>query len=309
MKEQKRFLTYEQQLELLKKKKLKIPDEEKAIVYLKRYSYYSLISGYKDIFKVEKNGNYRSDANFNLIVQLYVLDSYLRNLFLKQLISIEKNMKSLYSYAFCEVFGDSSASYLNATNYDYTDRNQDLINEYLSIVNGIIKKPDKFPNINYNIQTYGSVPLWIILHSLSFGNISKLYSFSKSTIQSKIAREFKSIYSKELSDILNVLTKFRNVCAHGERLYNYKTIKSLPNLPLHSKIKGKYNIAKNDLFNVCICFKYLLPATEFSIFIESLSVIIDTVFEEFENYYNEQILNSMGFPYDWKEILSTNFDD
>ncbi|MEE1005949.1 MAG: hypothetical protein U0L66_02000 [Acutalibacteraceae bacterium] len=54
MKEPKKFFTYEEQIELLKNKKLIIADEQRAINYLKQYSYYSLISGYKDIFKVEK---------------------------------------------------------------------------------------------------------------------------------------------------------------------------------------------------------------------------------------------------------------
>ncbi|WP_293969256.1 hypothetical protein [uncultured Ruminococcus sp.] len=52
--QEKRFLTYEQQIELLKSKKLFIPDEEKAIESLKQYSYYSLISGYKDIVTLKK---------------------------------------------------------------------------------------------------------------------------------------------------------------------------------------------------------------------------------------------------------------
>ena len=51
--QEKRFLTYEQQIELLKSKKLHISDEKLAVENLKQYSYYSLISGYKDIFKID----------------------------------------------------------------------------------------------------------------------------------------------------------------------------------------------------------------------------------------------------------------
>lgn len=48
---EKRFLTYEKQIELLKSKKLTIEDENKAIEYLKQYSYYSLIPGKLERFK------------------------------------------------------------------------------------------------------------------------------------------------------------------------------------------------------------------------------------------------------------------
>ena len=49
------FFSYQQQIEkLVKEKDLLIADEEYAKEMLKRYSYYSLISGYKDIFKKYK---------------------------------------------------------------------------------------------------------------------------------------------------------------------------------------------------------------------------------------------------------------
>lgn len=49
------FFSYQQQIEkLVKEKDLLIADEEYAKEMLKRYSYYSLISGYKDIFKIRQ---------------------------------------------------------------------------------------------------------------------------------------------------------------------------------------------------------------------------------------------------------------
>lgn len=48
------FLNYEQQLiKLQDEKKLNIPDWDYAREMLKRYSYYSLISGYKKQFKIQ----------------------------------------------------------------------------------------------------------------------------------------------------------------------------------------------------------------------------------------------------------------
>ena len=106
MEKKKRFLTYEEQIDLLKKKNLNIENDKNAIGFLKRFSYYSLISGYKDIFKIEKNGNYRSDASFKKIVTLYTFDEILKNSILHEIIRIEKHIKSLYSYSFCELYGD-----------------------------------------------------------------------------------------------------------------------------------------------------------------------------------------------------------
>ena len=46
------YLDYECQIEKLKSKHLIISDEEYALKMLKKYSYYSLICGYKEPFKI-----------------------------------------------------------------------------------------------------------------------------------------------------------------------------------------------------------------------------------------------------------------
>ena len=76
----KHFLSYDEQIDLLKQKKLSIKNDEIAKSELKRYSYYSLITGYKDIFKIAKNGDYKSDASFEGIIYLYKFDDYMREI-------------------------------------------------------------------------------------------------------------------------------------------------------------------------------------------------------------------------------------
>ena len=191
-KQNKRFLTYEEQIELLKNKKLHIDNEDDAVSYLKQDGYYSLISGYKDIFKIEKNGNYKSDATFNKIVSLYIFDEYLRHLVLHEIIKIEKHIKSLYSYSFCLLYGDKQDDYLNVTNYNYS-KYQKEINDFVSIVQNLLRSPEKYNYVNYNITKYGTVPLWVIIQTLTFGNLSKMYMFSNQSLQSQIARNFKNV--------------------------------------------------------------------------------------------------------------------
>ena len=300
--QQKKFLTYQEQVDLLKSKGLSIPNDDVAISILKEYSYYSLISGYKDIFKLEKNGIYHKDVSINEIVALYIFDDYLRSLFLHEIIKIETHLKSLYSYSFCELYGDSQSDYTNVNNYNY-EKYQKEINEYLGIITKTLDNPNKYKYITHNINKYGSVPLWIIIHTLTFGNLSKMFSFSKEKLQSIIAREFKYVYGNQLASMLNVLSKFRNVCAHGERLYNYKTQKSISDLPVHKQLEGYKPKSKNDLFNVLICFKYLSKEHDFSSFIITLEELINKTSEFLGETYTRKILIEMGFPENWKDIV------
>ncbi len=299
--QEKRFLTYEQQIELLKSKKLHISDEKLAVENLKQYSYYSLISGYKDIFKIEKNGEYKADASFDNIVSLYTFDDYLRIRFLHEIIRVEKKLKSLYSYSFCTLYGDKQSDYLNATNYNY-EQYQDGVNKLISTIQKNLDHSEKYLYVNYNQQKYGTVPFWVIIQTLTIGNISKIFFYSRQELQSQVAREFENVYGNHLSAMLNVLSKFRNVCAHGERLYNYKTKKSILDLPIHSKIENYNPTSKNDLFNVLICLKYLSEERDFISMVDIIDQMINVMIKALGQDYATAILKEMGFPKNWKDI-------
>lgn len=299
----KHFLSYDEQIDLLMQKKLSIKNDEIAKSELKRYSYYSLITGYKDIFKIAKNGDYKSDASFEGIINLYKFDDYMREIFLHEFIHIEKHIKSLYSYSFCELYGDKQNDYLDANNYNYSKYQTD-VNNFISILNGIIRHSSRYKYVHHNKTKYKNVPLWVIMQTLTFGNLSKMYNFSNQKLQSQVAKEFPSIYPHQLSSMLNVLSKFRNVCAHGERLYNYKTKKSIKKLDVYNEISEYNPKSKNDLFTVLICLKYLLPTFNYENFLNLLNTAITRLNSDIGESYTKLVLEGMGFPDNWKDIAA-----
>lgn len=110
----------------------------------------------------------------------------------------------------------------------------------------------------------------------------------------------------QLSKILKVLTKFRNVCAHGERLFSHVTTDDIPDLKLHAKLgipkKGvQYIYGKRDLFAVVIAFRYLLP-DEFKEFKADLTRLIDKFGRDCSSLSISDLLQYMGFPPNWKDI-------
>ena len=125
------FRTYEQLIKKLDEKKLDISDSEYIIKLLKRHSYFALISGYKEPFK-DKKGDYKIHTTIQDIYALYCFDESLRDLFLRYILKIEKHVKSLISYSFCETYGEDQRQYLSAVNYDYNIKNQDDINELVT---------------------------------------------------------------------------------------------------------------------------------------------------------------------------------
>jgi abortive infection bacteriophage resistance protein len=78
-----------------------------------------LIGGYKDIFKNQTTKKYKDGTKFEEIMELYYFDEQLRELFLKYLIKVENQVKSLVSYYFTKKYGEKQEEYLNVHNYNY----------------------------------------------------------------------------------------------------------------------------------------------------------------------------------------------
>lgn len=306
---QKIFLNYDQQIEKLEKEKnLTIRDKSYAKEILKQTSYYSLIGGYKDIFKNPTTKKYKDGTNFEDIVELYYFDEQLRQIFLKYLIKVENEIKSLVSYYFTAKYGESQQEYLNVHNYRYFGkRNIRDIDYLIRLLRNYAEKPTDYHYINHAQKKYKNVPLWVLTNALTFGNISKMYMLLPQDIQIKVSQNYPCVNESQLVQILTVLVKYRNVCAHGERLFTYRTTDSISDLPIHKKMnlpkKGEqYMNGKNDVFAVVIALRYLLNDKWYREFKKELTALIQKYLKGHDSISEEELLVKMGFPGNWKDI-------
>lgn len=301
------FLTYAQQLAKLRDEKhLVIRDENRTISSLKRIGYYSLISGYKFLFRIPMQKNYKASVTFEEVEALYKYDEALRELFLHHLLHIERHIRSLLSYYFTEKNGEQQSAYLEKQNYNYVKKHAIGIERLVGELEKLTKT-SQYPYIAYQRNTYCNVPLWVLVNALTFGTLSKMYFYFPSDLQSKVSKNFPNVNEKQLGQFLSVLTKFRNVCAHNERLFFFQCRDSIPNTRIHQKLgipqkNATYQYGKNDLFSVVIAFRYLLPNDEFLVFKKNLSVLISKLLDSTEHISENELLTAMGFPTNWKNI-------
>ena len=301
------FMTYEQQLTKLKDEKhILIPDEAKAKAKLQEIGYYSLVTGYKHIFRVPGQKIYKNGTSFDEIVSLYEFDEAIRALFLRYLLHIEQHLRSLLSYYFTEKYGENQSAYSNAANYNTVAKHQRGIGRLIFELENLSKSKN-YPYIEYQRNTYNNVPLWVLVNAMTFGSLSKMYIFLTSDLQTKVSKNFPNVNEKQLRQYLSVLTKFRNVCAHNERLFSYRTKDSIPDTNLHRKLcipkmGSTYTLGKCDLFAVVIAFRYLLSPDEFRIFKSALASHIDKILNKMDHITETELLDAMGFPLNWKKI-------
>ncbi len=208
---------------------------------------------------------------------------------------VETHIKSLMSYAFADKFGESETAYLAATNYNYSNVvYQSGINRSIQILTDILNDYESYPYMKHQKEQHG--------------NISKIYSYQQPSIQTVISKEFVGVSEGDLQAFLDLLTRFRSVCAHNERLFDYRYNKrSINNMQIHKdmnipKKKNRYTKGKSDLFAALITLKYLQEETAFHQLVCDIGEAIDALLKSTSQIQRSQLYKYIGFPVDWKTI-------
>ena len=264
----KEYKNNEELIEYLISKNIIIHDKEKALKNIEKYSYYSIINGYKSVFK-DKNNNYKENTSFEEIFALYEFDKNIKAIFLKYILEIEVVIKSLMANVLAEEYGVKE--YLKLEHFEHT-ADEKIINDFIEkIEKEIDDNYIKHPAIKHYKDTYNFVPPFVLTKILTFGTISKYYSLLKQSDRQKISKYFK-LSDKLLRQILINLTMVRNISAHSNRLYTYRN---------KYDISFK-NIEKDYNRKEYLCNLYMI--------IKSMKVLLDEEkYQEFENLLNNEI--------------------
>ena len=303
----KQFLTFTQQVDYLKNEQgITISNDQFAEDTLQRIGYFALMGGYKELFRIPFSKKYKPGTSFDEIVTLYQFDARLRELFLKYLLQIERHIGNLIAYYFIEAHGISQTEYMNPHNYNNSPRNRKIISGLIRKLHGAVTTTD-YTHVNYYRSKYGNIPLWVTTSVLTFGSLSKMYNVLAQSLRSKICRHFPNVNQRQLERFLSVLTKYRNVCAHGDRLFSYRTVDQILDTPLHSKLTipqhgNQYIYGKQDLFAVVIAFRYLLSKEDFQEFKRKLALDISRANKTMVYITENELLKHMGFPKNWRNI-------
>lgn len=286
---------------------MKIADPIYAKTVLKDIGYFSLIGGYKTPFINPMTRIYQNNTSFEDVLALYQFDLSLRELVFKYLCQIECKIRQLTAYAFCSKHGESQSAYLNPQNYNNIKKNASDITRLIQLLDYHANRNTEHTYVLHQRTVYHNVPLWVLVNTLTYGQLSKFYVLLPFQMQSDISKEFSNINEKSLGQYLKILTLFRNVCAHNERLYSFQIQIDFPDTPLHRKLgipkKGnQYLSGKRDLFGLVIAFRYLLPKQSFLDFKRSLIRILKQYMKSSSQISELTLLSVMGFPANWENI-------
>ena len=240
------YSSVEYQIDKMKKQGLTIRNEDFAKTMLIRNGYSNLIKSYRDPYVIigPEGVSYRPGITFDQVASLYIFDKNLRNAVMSSMLDLEEHIKALSADIIAKDFGTDHNYYLDKRNY----RNKKYKNKHFSLdaILTILKDAldmQRDPILHCRI-TYRTVPPWILFNGVYFSTIVNFIDkFKRPQMDALSHRLFKKDVTSTLNDeqlryllmdSLFIYLEYRNLAAHGGRIYNYNTKANLRTKEIYS---------------------------------------------------------------------------
>jgi abortive infection bacteriophage resistance protein len=218
-------LSFQDQINLLKIRKLDIDNAPKALSYLQEISYYRLSAYFLPYQRIKDQ--FDAGVTFNQIIRTYSFDRELRLLVFDCIERIEVAIRTQMIYQMA-IYHNDSHWQDNKTHFitPYYNKIGNLIDPYSDFQTIISKAktartPETF--IKHYIKEYdipANPPSWMCFELLTIGELSHLYRGLKDNADRKRTADFFDLHPTVFTSWLHTLTYIRNICAHHSRLWN-----------------------------------------------------------------------------------------
>lgn len=279
--------TFEEQVRLLEEKGFVISDEQSCLRLLHHVNYYNL-SAYLLPFKTNRENEYEQGVPFEQVQKMYEFDRKIRTLLFSAIEEIELYLRTQLSYYHANTY--CATAYLNPELYNHRHDHK----KFMQKIKDCFEQNQKSLVVKHHIDAYnGHFPIWVIIEYFSIGMLSYFYADLLSADKKKLAKELYDISPPYLESWLKCLTVLRNKCAHYSRLY-FWNFKDYPKIPKQYSLKPTMK-----LFDQLLTLKFLYTnrLKWDNLILTDLSALI----EEYQDYIR---LCDIGFPDDWKRLLS-----
>lgn len=278
--------TYDEQIALLRNKRIIVNDEDVCRKFLSTSNYYR-ISGYILPYKAKDSDTCFRDTDFNRIMNIYKFDAELRTLIFSIIEKIETHLRTQLAYYHGHHYGP--AGYLDASSFAANHQHSD----FLDRVNKCISENEKTLVVKHHQAKYGGIfPIWVISDFFSIGMLSYFYLGMINTDKTNISTSLYGVNYQILESWLRCITDLRNRCAHYSRLY-YWIFPAIPKMPDFIQFK-----TDRRLYTQIYMLKLMYPFPESwkDDFYNPLTQLIT----KYKKYIS---LKHIGFPDDWKTDL------
>ena len=266
-----------------------VKDKSKVKDIIEKNSYYFIVDSYGRYFKDQSN-KYVSDVSFDEIYALYEFDEKIRSLFMKYILKIERMIKTRMELLVIEKY--DMYDYLKDLYFDQKFSKQE-INDFIKSINNKVDTNYYYhKKIEYHKQHNGNMPIWLMMRIITFGAMSKYYKYLNQKDRQTISKYF-NISDKQLKQILINLNNVRNICAHGDELFNYRNKCGIKLTNIDSFYIKKDNLT--NLYIIIKCMKLFLDEHDYREFIEIFYKELEILEKQLHTITITEILKIIGF--------------
>lgn len=287
----KHLISFEEQISLLKKRGLIIPNEEKALHLLRNISYYRLSGYWVPLLSDKSNHIFKSGATFDLAFNIYKFDAELRRLVMLELEKIEVAVCTQFVY----IFSQEEDNYWFANRGNFVDcvKHQKILNKLTEEYN---RSDEEFIIAFKKKYSDDFPPGWMMMEITSFGSLSLLYSNLRPGRKKRQVAAYFGLSDVVLMSWLHTIVYIRNVCAHHCCLWNRKLrIRPLiPKSPKRSFISTSFMETDHIYFVLCMIVYLLDVVNPNHTFIQQLQLLLMK--------YPQIDRQAMKFPRNWEKI-------
>jgi len=287
---QKSFLSYAEQIALLKNRGLVFKDETKALNIFESVSYYRLSNYWQPFLKDKQSKIFKENTDFDNVFRLYKFDAALRRIIMAEIEKIEIAVRSKIAYI------------LSLSNGSFWLEKENLFSNsemYATIMSNIREEVNRSHEsfiLSFKKEYSNDIPpAFMALETVSFGTLSKLYKFLKLAKYKQEIAQFFCLSDVTFESWLHSLVYVRNICAHHARLWNRQMrisplpLKTYKNIWLNNK-----QASNNRIYFILSMIIYLLNIINPK---HSFKQKLNSLFLKYPNIDKA----AMGFPADWQK--------
>ena len=307
------FKTIDEQIQLLQKRGLVINDIPYAKNYLLSNNYYNIINGYSKYFP--RNGDiYINGTTFEEVSRLYLFDWEIKQALFRASIAAESHLKAIFAHRFAEMYPNIPYAYLNISCYD--PKNIMSVISTAAKISGIISRYSSPRQHNSSIYHYVHVhhdlPIWVLVNYLDFGEIRFMLKASTTKLQNRVAKDMGGFIAQHIKNpgifppetmmsFLNNINEIRNVCAHNNRILDFRCKQDLKFwAPLHNSYGIQPSDIRNDTYSAFLAIQCFLSHAEYACLHNSIRKLMNNHLKNhLVSVPQNNILKSLGFPDDW----------
>lgn len=301
------------------KRLLFIEEEIKNAIVESFYDYYS-----KNLTSKHKKDNLHRENEY------LRRDYYDLNNNKKKIIMYKSGKTKIFDSEFSDIPSDKPIK--NCKTREIKRVNQ--YEEFVSNVYGTISRQrNKKQSLKYYLDNHRYIPMWVLVQVLTFGNISKMFDIQIFEVRKQIVNilNLNSVNLNlnenfhTISNIFNILNIYRNISAHGERLFctstkieiddDYQKFSLLlpgydrvercheRNVELYAREFTTLQRRRNGLFKLIFCISLFLKKTELKKLVKEIKKELKDLKSVLKSTSYNNVLFMMGLDFDWEESL------